>query len=1219
MKRYRFKPWVIAGLELALAFVLFAGLGLHTSPRQALGASFTPGDLVVYRVGDGSAGLVNTGAAVFLDEYTPSGTLVQSIALPTTNNGNNKPLIASGTASSEGLLSRSADGRYLALTGYGTTLGGGLSLSGTFANSVPRTVGLVDSAGTIDTSTALTDFADQNNPRSVVTSNGTDLWVGGAAGGVRYSTVGSTSSTQLATTPANIQQVNIFNGQLYASSASGTNTFKGVSTIGTGLPTTAGQTATRLPGLTDTTDPADSSYYFADLSTAVPGLDTLYIADSSQGISKFSLVSGSWVLNGTVGAGSDTYRGLTGLTIGSSVTLYATGAGGTGAAGGGKLVTYTDGNGYNVAPSGSPTTIATAATNTAFRGVAFTPQNPPQANPDSYNATAGTPLGITQTQGVLANDTNGPLTVVNHSNPAHGTLNLSADGSFTYTAQPSFVGTDTFTYTVSNGVQLYRTHIAPLGVFSGTAVTAGGYGSSLYPVPGSTTNEYYGLTDRGPNVDGPGGTKIEPIPTFQPAIGKFRFLNGQAILEQIIGLAAADGSPYSGRVNSQASTGETITDLNGNVLATDPNGYDSEGLVALPDGTFWVSDEYGPFITHFDATGKQIGRLSPGNGIPAELAKRVINRGMEGLTITPDGTTLVGMMQSALQQGDIGSTDPKKIAPVRFITYNLNTQAVHEYLYLLDNPGSNKTANSEITALTNTTFLVDERDGNYPPGSYKKLWRIDLTGVTDIGPSSTVSGTTYSASGGGLLISGKTIEATVLTQNTATATATLASANITPASKSLYLDVDALLTGFDPAGRLFSHDKLEGVAVANNGSQVIISNDSDFGIDGVTNATPPYQLHAKVSPTTGQQDDGEYLLVDFNRLSEPTSTATVTINVSPGPASVITAVAGNNQSTPISTTFATALSAKVTDANNNPISGEVVTFTAPISGASGTFGNASNIYIAATDASGIVTTTAFTANSVAGSYAVTANFGSVATASFNLTNTVGAAANFITTGGGQSATVNTAFSQPLSVKLTDAGSNPIISTVVTFTAPVSGASGTFTNSSNVYVGTTDASGTVTTSIFTANNITGTYGVAISVANSAINGSIQLTNVAACDPLQVTSTVDGTGCGTLRGALTAAVLQGSSPVTVTLNLAPGSVISMTTGITLTDGVNLVSAASCGNGAPIVLQGVGANSGVGLTAAKNNFIQNIWIRGFSGTQLLAPTGSHAVLKCVKASKS
>jgi hypothetical protein len=131
------------------------------------------------------------------------------------------------------------------------------------------------------------------------------------------------------------------------------------------------------------------------------------------------------------------------------------------------------------------------------------------------------------------------------------------------------------------------------------------------------------------------------------------------VLEKAITLKLPDGTPYTGRVNSAASTGETITDLNGTTLPCSDTGYDSEGLVALKDGTFWVSDEYGPLITHFDRTGRQIGRFSPYDGSPpAELKNRVPNKGMEGLTITPDGQTLVGIMHakvsSATGQPDDG-------------------------------------------------------------------------------------------------------------------------------------------------------------------------------------------------------------------------------------------------------------------------------------------------------------------------------------------------------------------------------------------------------------------------------------------------------------------------------------------------------------------------------------------------------------------------------------
>jgi hypothetical protein len=479
-------------------------------------------------------------------------------------------------------------------------------------------------------------------------------------------------------------------------------------------------------------------------------------------------------------------------------------------------------------------------------------------------------------RGVLGNDTGRPLTLVAHTDPADGALTLNPDGSFRYAPAAGFHGIDSFTYTVSDAVRLYSTHLAPLATIGGVTISGGGYGSSLAPVPGSP-NEYYGLTDRGPNVDGPNPTKVEPLPDFHPQIGKFRFAaDGKAVLEKAITLKLPDGTPYTGHVNSTASTGETITDLNGTVIPADATGYDSEGLVALRDGTFWVSDEYGPLITHFDAHGRQLGRFSPYDGsLPAELKNRVPNKGMEGLTVTPDGRTLVGIMQSALQQPDL-TQKPGNVSPVRIVTIDLRTHRTHEYLYLLDNPADNGTAVSEITALSATTFLVDERDGDFPPDAYKKLWKIDLTGATDVGPAAPG----YDAAKGGYLINGATVEATVGKKDTATATGILAAAGVTPVAKTPFLDVTGLLTTLDPAAKFFSHDKIEGVAVRDGGRSVVLSNDSDFGIDGLAqDATTPFTLHAKVSPTTGRTDDGEFLAIDTTKLPAATSTATVTITV----------------------------------------------------------------------------------------------------------------------------------------------------------------------------------------------------------------------------------------------------------------------------------------------------------------------------------------------------
>ena len=479
--------------------------------------------------------------------------------------------------------------------------------------------------------------------------------------------------------------------------------------------------------------------------------------------------------------------------------------------------------------------------------------------------------------GVLRNDRGDLTTVVRHTPTAHGTLDLHADGSFSYRPQTGFTGTDSFTYGTSDAVDLYRTDLPPLATIGGVKITDGAYGSSFTARPGSK-DVYYGLTDRGPNVDGPNGTKVEPITDFTPAIGEFRLVAGKATLLKRIPLHATDGTAYNGQVNCAASTGETITDLAGTALPCSDTGYDPEGLVALRDGTFWVSDEYGPFITHFDSAGKQIGRLSPfDRSLPRELANRVPNKGMEGLTVTPDGHTLVGIMQSALQQPDL-TKKPANVPPVRIVTIDLRTFVEHEYLYLLDDPSTTSSAVSEITALSDHTFVVDERDGNVEPGAFKKLYVADLRNATDIGPAASVSGATYDATKGGLLVGGRTVENLVGKATTAEATTTLAAAHIAPASKKVDVDLGGLLTRLDPTGGFFGHDKVEGVAALDGGRTLVISNDNDFGISGLTNSTPPFALQAKVLPN-GQQDDGEYLAVRTDRLADPVLTATVTITV----------------------------------------------------------------------------------------------------------------------------------------------------------------------------------------------------------------------------------------------------------------------------------------------------------------------------------------------------
>ncbi|WP_245921461.1 esterase-like activity of phytase family protein [Nocardia nova] len=458
--------------------------------------------------------------------------------------------------------------------------------------------------------------------------------------------------------------------------------------------------------------------------------------------------------------------------------------------------------------------------------------------------------------------------------PAHGRLDRTADGSLRYTPEPGYQGEDTFTVTTSDAVHLYTTDIAPLGEFGGTTVQGSGFGSAWTPVPGSA-DEFYGLTDRGPNVDGPGkNEKLVPIPSFVPKIGKFRLTGTRAVLESTIDLKNRAGVGFNGLVDTAASTGETMRDLDGHPLPPIDHGLDPEGLVALPDGTFWVSDEYGPFLVHFDASGTEIDRLAPGSGLPRELSLRTPNQGMEGLTVTPDGRRLVGVLQSGLQTP--GSASAREVPMTRIVTVDLQTRAVAEFVYPLEDP-KRKLAVSEITALDDHTFLVDERDGELAPKANKKLWTIDLNGATDIGPRAAVPGTRYDPNLG-LLVGDEPLETYVGKVSTADGIAALGKAGITPVAKKSNLDLAGLVAGLNPAGAFFGHDKIEGVATTDGGRTLYISDDSDFGLAGSSGSEPPFGLKPKILPD-GRQDTGEILRIDTGALPARTTTHTVTVSV----------------------------------------------------------------------------------------------------------------------------------------------------------------------------------------------------------------------------------------------------------------------------------------------------------------------------------------------------
>ncbi len=255
--------------------------------------------------------------------------------------------------------------------------------------------------------------------------------------------------------------------------------------------------------------------------------------------------------------------------------------------------------------------------------------------------------------------------------------------------------------------------------------------------------------------------------------------------------------------------------------------FDPEGVRVSNDGkSVFISDEYGPYVNQFDrTTGERIKSFAlPANlaiahefavGATEQLAAqntsgRVTNKGMEGLAITPDGTMLVGMMQAPLLQ------DVKNSGNVRIVTIDIANGTTHEYTYHLT-AGSGV---SEIVAINNHEFLVDERDGsglgNGDAAVVKQLFKIDITGATDV--------TNFAATG------------TTAAKNALTAAAI---------PKTLFLDVAAKLIA-NGITAVNIPAKLEGVTfgqdIYDNGAlfhTLYVANDNDF-VPGVAGANQFY-------------------------------------------------------------------------------------------------------------------------------------------------------------------------------------------------------------------------------------------------------------------------------------------------------------------------------------------------------------------------------------------
>ncbi|MEB0011641.1 PEP-CTERM sorting domain-containing protein [Glaciimonas sp. Gout2] len=225
------------------AVVLLGALFAASSAMSAPITSFTAGNLVISTVSSYNGSGLDSAAPIVLVQLQlgaggTTATQNGSLTLSQTNNGNNSAISGEYGSASEGILQTSVNGQYLTIAGYGVNatafntaptsvygnaaLGQSTSLTvgnqtGTPVTTVARVVALIGADAKVDTSTALSEIFNQNNPRSVATVDGSTLYVSGQAAsktdptqGVFVAARGATTATGIDNT-TDTRVVSIFN------------------------------------------------------------------------------------------------------------------------------------------------------------------------------------------------------------------------------------------------------------------------------------------------------------------------------------------------------------------------------------------------------------------------------------------------------------------------------------------------------------------------------------------------------------------------------------------------------------------------------------------------------------------------------------------------------------------------------------------------------------------------------------------------------------------------------------------------------------------------------------------------------------------------------------------------------------------------------------------------------------------------------------------------
>jgi hypothetical protein len=138
--------------------------------------------------------------------------------------------------------------------------------------------------------------------------------------------------------------------------------------------------------------------------------------------------------------------------------------------------------------------------------------------------------------------------------------------------------------------------------------------------------------------------------------------------------------------------------------------FDVESIVKSADGSYWIGDEFGPYLLHFDRAGRLLSAPAPLDGVTApETAARTGgtanlggSKGFEGLAASPDGRFLYALLEGTVTGDPAGS--------LRLNEFDTRTGKYtgKRYVYQLSAPSN---AIGDAVSIDGKRFLIIERDG----------------------------------------------------------------------------------------------------------------------------------------------------------------------------------------------------------------------------------------------------------------------------------------------------------------------------------------------------------------------------------------------------------------------------------------------------------------------------------------------------------------------------